>query len=405
MRLSHPVVVLDVLHRIPRQPLLHHQLAAPAGRQLGEDLPEVLGHLLERPLDGLVLAHVQRLHQLLDLDLTALQLLLPLEEVLALLRERHVLVQRLLVHVAELLELLRDLLQHAVQLLGRLAAVLLKRLGRQAAELADALGDVVAALGVLRALRQQRVQNPLLVRRLLLLGLLLRHRRLHRLLQLLSLALLVVNGALHRLLSVGRILQSRRRLGHLPLQPAERCLIGLNVMRVSVVHELLLPPLEVPRQQALQLLLGQLGLQLGALRLGELLLQARDALPQAAEVRLLLRRQLRQKLVAQLDLHGGDLGLLLRHAPLRGLQALARNVQLALLRCHKAALVPALPLEAVRLGLQVAAARLQLLHLAQAAGDLLVHVLQLRAHALLLPLALLQERGDLVQALDGVHPG
>lgn len=50
-------------HHIPS---LHDEHSMALGDELLEDLGEVLGHLLERQLDGFVLALVQMVHQVAD---------------------------------------------------------------------------------------------------------------------------------------------------------------------------------------------------------------------------------------------------------------------------------------------------------------------------------------------------
>jgi hypothetical protein len=52
---------------------LHHQLAAAAGHERRKHLAEVLGDALEGALDGLVLAHVERADELLDLLLWGME--------------------------------------------------------------------------------------------------------------------------------------------------------------------------------------------------------------------------------------------------------------------------------------------------------------------------------------------
>lgn len=74
-------------------------------------------YLLEGELDGLVLAQLQHVHQLHDGLVAAVQLVLPLDELLLLLREVDKLVQGLLVDVAVLLQLRVALLQLPEQLL------------------------------------------------------------------------------------------------------------------------------------------------------------------------------------------------------------------------------------------------------------------------------------------------
>ena len=55
------------------------------------------GHHLECPLDGFILAQVQVVYQLLDLVLASHSLVVPLDQLLLLLRKVQVLIQRLLV--------------------------------------------------------------------------------------------------------------------------------------------------------------------------------------------------------------------------------------------------------------------------------------------------------------------
>ena len=132
---------------------LDHELRVAGRHELLEDVGEVLGHLLERAGDGLVLLRVKRLRKgwpslqrsIIDLDeildgrVGLVLLVLALDELLALLGEADVLVQRLLVDVAVVLELVGALAQHVVELLHVGALVLLKGLAGQRAQVADLL--------------------------------------------------------------------------------------------------------------------------------------------------------------------------------------------------------------------------------------------------------------------------
>ena len=87
-----------------------------------EPCPFVCGgqrpYLLEGELDGLVFAQLQHVHELHDGLMAAVELLLPLDQLLLLLREVDELVQGLLVDVAVLLQLRVALLQLPEQLQG-----------------------------------------------------------------------------------------------------------------------------------------------------------------------------------------------------------------------------------------------------------------------------------------------
>jgi hypothetical protein len=84
--------------------------AAVTGRdQLLEDGGELLGDLLERALNGLILGLIEMIDELLDRTLRGVELLTPLKELVALRREACVLVEGLLVDVLVLLQGLVDL--------------------------------------------------------------------------------------------------------------------------------------------------------------------------------------------------------------------------------------------------------------------------------------------------------
>lgn len=74
-------------------------------------------YLFEGELDGLVLAQLQHVHELHDGLVSAVQLLLPLDQLFLLLREVDELVQSFLVDVTVLLQLRVALLQLSEQLL------------------------------------------------------------------------------------------------------------------------------------------------------------------------------------------------------------------------------------------------------------------------------------------------
>ena len=116
---------------------LHHELAFSAGNELGENLAEVQRHLLERALDRLVFFLVEVRHELLYFLVPLHQLASSDLQSLALLRELLVLIERFLVHVTELRELLVRLAQQRMQGLERFPAVLLERIRGQRPELAN----------------------------------------------------------------------------------------------------------------------------------------------------------------------------------------------------------------------------------------------------------------------------
>lgn len=89
-------------------PALDDQPPAPRRHQLLEHLLKVLRHLLERALDGLVLALIEHLHELLDRLGRLVQLLAPLQQLIALLCKVRILLKRFLIHVRELLQALVD---------------------------------------------------------------------------------------------------------------------------------------------------------------------------------------------------------------------------------------------------------------------------------------------------------
>ena len=86
-------------------------------------------YLLEGEEDGLKLALLQHIHQVADLLVAPVQLLLPLHQLLLLLGEGHVLVQGFLVDVRILLQLLVCLVQLFEELLLRHALVLVEGVG------------------------------------------------------------------------------------------------------------------------------------------------------------------------------------------------------------------------------------------------------------------------------------
>lgn len=92
-------------------PLEHDEAAAPARDELFKHLGKVFGDLLERPLDRLVLARVEHVDQFEDRLLRLVELFLPRDELVSLLRERRVLLERLLVDVRKSLERFVDFAQ------------------------------------------------------------------------------------------------------------------------------------------------------------------------------------------------------------------------------------------------------------------------------------------------------
>jgi hypothetical protein len=111
-----------ILHTLPRLLLailllrahlavrlaLDHQAALARGHQPLEDRRKLPGHLLEGALDGLVLALVEVVDELLDRALRRVELRAPLLERVALLCEVVELLESLLVDVRVLLERLLD---------------------------------------------------------------------------------------------------------------------------------------------------------------------------------------------------------------------------------------------------------------------------------------------------------
>ena len=92
-------------------PLEHDEASTPAGDELFKHLGKILGDLLERPLDRLVLARVEHVDQFEDRLLRLVELFLPGDELVSLLRERRVLLERLLVDVRKRLERFVDFAQ------------------------------------------------------------------------------------------------------------------------------------------------------------------------------------------------------------------------------------------------------------------------------------------------------
>ena len=93
--------------------------------------------------DGLELSLLEDVHEILDLLVTAVELLLSRHELLLLLRERDELVQRLLVDVRVLLQLRVGLFELLEELLGRHGLVLAERVRGEGAEVADLLGALL----------------------------------------------------------------------------------------------------------------------------------------------------------------------------------------------------------------------------------------------------------------------
>mmetsp|Transcript_64828 Transcript_64828/g.127286 ORF Transcript_64828/g.127286 Transcript_64828/m.127286 type:complete len:429 (-) Transcript_64828:2825-4111(-) len=139
----------------------HDELASPKRDKLFEHLAEVLRHPFEGPQNGLVFLQVQGFNELVDGFGALVELRATPQEGLALLAEVHVLVQRFLVHVAVLGELLVHLVQLLHQLFHAVVRVLLKLRGGQRAELLD-LAQVLLTL-----LREHRSLVQLLLRLLL----------------------------------------------------------------------------------------------------------------------------------------------------------------------------------------------------------------------------------------------
>lgn len=113
-------LVLGLVGRVGLLPpvgaALDHEPAVARGHELLEDVGELARHLLERALDGLVLALVQVVDELRDGRLRVGELRPPLEQLLLLRREAVVLLERLLVDVLVLLERVADLLEPRVDL-------------------------------------------------------------------------------------------------------------------------------------------------------------------------------------------------------------------------------------------------------------------------------------------------
>lgn len=65
-----------------------------------EDLREILGHLFKGELQRFIFTVLERAHQLLDLVIASVQLLLPLKKFRFLFGERDELIKRFLVNVA-----------------------------------------------------------------------------------------------------------------------------------------------------------------------------------------------------------------------------------------------------------------------------------------------------------------
>uniref|UniRef100_A0A182NIF3 Uncharacterized protein n=1 Tax=Anopheles dirus TaxID=7168 RepID=A0A182NIF3_9DIPT len=141
--------------------------------QLLEHLREVGRHLPERELDRLDLARLQQLHQLADLVLADVQLRLALVQLLLLLGEAEELIERLLVHVVVLLQVLVRLLQLLEQRLQRhlLVGGVHVRQRPEARDLLRALVDLLVQHVLLRGplLHPLSVLLQLLLRFLLLL--------------------------------------------------------------------------------------------------------------------------------------------------------------------------------------------------------------------------------------------
>lgn len=96
---------------------LDDQSTSTSGNQALKHFLKVARHLLERPLDRLVLSLVEHLHKLLDRCCRVIQILASLQELIALFRKRVVLLKRFLVHVSKLFEAL----VHGMKLLDQLA--------------------------------------------------------------------------------------------------------------------------------------------------------------------------------------------------------------------------------------------------------------------------------------------
>ena len=138
----HAVPLLAALVLFLLRPLIRFALddqpASPGGDQLLEDHREFPTHLLERPLDGLVLALIQHRDQFLDARLAAVQLFSPFLQRVPLGGEVVVLLKGLLVHVPVLLERFVDLVQALDDGFGFGGRVFGFGVGGEDAEVADA---------------------------------------------------------------------------------------------------------------------------------------------------------------------------------------------------------------------------------------------------------------------------
>lgn len=90
---------------------LHHQLALSSRHKRLEHLFKVLGHLLECPLDRLILALIERVDELFDAVGRVVELVSSRQVLVALLCEGLVLVKRLLVDMLVLFEGTADVVQ------------------------------------------------------------------------------------------------------------------------------------------------------------------------------------------------------------------------------------------------------------------------------------------------------
>ena len=282
---------------------LHDQLTLAPGHELGEHLAEVQGHLLERALDGLILLLVQVRHQLADLAVRLVELAPADLHRLALLGELLVLVQRLLVDVPELRQLLVRLAQERVQRLERLASVPLERVRGQRPELAN-LALEPLALGLQgRPLRHQALHLALVVRHRALDVVLLIAQALDRVL-----AFLHVGRRLRHLRGELAVARARLRLlggggGGVRLGARLLCLHAHDVHLAGGGLDLQLPALEVGRERRLELaqfsLRGEPRGGRGDARLLERV-QARVEPRELGELRLgQLRVEVRLRLLAQ----------------------------------------------------------------------------------------------------------
>jgi len=127
----------DLPVRLP----LDHEPSPPRGHQLLEHARKLPRDLLERALDGLVLALIEHGDQLLDGRVRGIEFLPPLREGIPLVGELVVLLKGLFVHVAVFLEGLVDFMQPLDDGIALRPLELGKGFLRQDAEVADAAAD------------------------------------------------------------------------------------------------------------------------------------------------------------------------------------------------------------------------------------------------------------------------